>query len=161
MGVCHGEPPVTVMCGRYASYWNAFLFWNFQSHHIIKQESIPVGCVAQAWHRPYVLQYPLDVCTSGDGGPEMNKFKQVCSDGHQMSLTGVLKWTSLNSSLVMAISRWTGVGGSLYSKSHVRGGCTVRFNASWVVVTWLPPPRGQTDTHEWKHDLPVTLFDGW
>ena len=40
--------PVTVMCGRYASYWNAFLFWNFQSHHIIKQESIPVGCVAPA-----------------------------------------------------------------------------------------------------------------
>ena len=27
VGLCHGDPPVTVMCERYASYWNVFLFY--------------------------------------------------------------------------------------------------------------------------------------
>ena len=27
-GLCQGEPPRTVKSGRYASYWNAFLFFN-------------------------------------------------------------------------------------------------------------------------------------
>ena len=62
------------------------LEFSITSHNQTRKHSSRM-CSA-SWHRPYVLQYPLDVSSSGDGGPEVNKFKQVCSDGHQMSLTG-------------------------------------------------------------------------
>ena len=40
---------------------------------------------------PTVCTSPLDVSTSGEGGPEVNKFEQVSSDGHhQISLAGGL-----------------------------------------------------------------------
>ena len=43
--------------------------------------------------------------------------------------------------------------------------CTVRSNASWVMVTWRPPSPPlwtdrQTDRHEWKHYLPTTSLVG-
>ena len=28
-GLCHGDPPITIMCRQYASYWNAFLFIDY------------------------------------------------------------------------------------------------------------------------------------
>ena len=37
--------------------------------------------------QPYVLWFPPDVSTSG-GCPQVNKFEQVSSDGHQISLAG-------------------------------------------------------------------------
>ena len=39
-----------------------------------KQESIPVGCV------PIASVPPLDVSTTGGGGPQVNKCEQVSSD---------------------------------------------------------------------------------
>ena len=37
--------------------------------------------------QPYVLWWPTDVSTGG-GGPHMNNFEQVSSDGYQMSVPG-------------------------------------------------------------------------
>ena len=53
----------------------------------IEQDSIPVGCVPPAC-QPYAFQWlPLDVSTSmGVIGPKVNKFEQVSSDDHQMSV---------------------------------------------------------------------------
>ena len=53
------------------------------------QESIQIGCVLSAC-KPYVLHRPApDV--GGAGCPQVNKFEQVSSDGHQVSLArGVL-----------------------------------------------------------------------
>ena len=53
---------------------------------IFKQESIPVGCVPPT-RQFYVFQWlPLDV--SMGVCPQMNKFEQVSSDDHQMSVAG-------------------------------------------------------------------------
>ena len=66
----------------------------------------------------------------------MNKLEQVSSDGHQMSLAGrgfgpqgVLSLMSLGEGGRTGF----GVGGS--SGLMCRGDCTVRSNASWVMVT--------------------------
>ena len=48
-------------------------------------------------------------------GPEVNKFKQVSSDGHQMSLAAGGPGGSLRSHV-----QWTRAGGSL--RSHFQGG---------------------------------------
>ena len=59
-----------------------------------------------------------DVGTGG-GCPRVNKFEQVSSDSHQISLV----------------------------RGQAGGG--VRSNASWVIVIWAPPPAcEQTDTSE-------------
>ena len=54
-----------------------------------KRESIPVGCLPPVC-KPYVLQWPApDVTSQGvRGGPQVNKFEQVSSTCHQMSLLG-------------------------------------------------------------------------
>ena len=44
---------------------------------------------------------------------QVNKLEQVTSDCHQMSLGG--------------------------GEGAFFGGCTVRANTSWVMVTWVPP----------------------
>ena len=61
----------------------------------------------------------------------MNKFEQVSSVGYEMSLGG--------------FSGPGGVGGGvgwgvlcLISGGRAGGTCTVRSNASWVMVTWRP-----------------------
>ena len=56
---------------------------------IRKQDSILVGCVQLAC-QPYVFRWPsLDVSTMGwKVGPQVNKFEQVTSDDHQMSVAG-------------------------------------------------------------------------
>ena len=71
--------------------------------------------------------------------PEVNKFEQVSSLIHQMSLAG----------------------GSLYSEVHCLEGrqCTMRSNASWVIVTWHPSPLW-TDRYDWKKTLPSHNFVG-
>ena len=52
--------------------------------HILKQESIPVGCVPSVG-KLYMLQWPPpDVILRR--GPQVNKFEQVSSCGHQMSV---------------------------------------------------------------------------
>ena len=63
------------------------------------------------------------------GCPQVNKFEQVYSDGHQMSPSG-------------PISEVQGRAG---------GTCTVRSNASWVMITWGTLPfhlNRQTDRGE-------------
>ena len=67
----------------------------------------------------------------GMGGPQVKKFEQVFSDDHQMSLVegcGFHVWCL-----------------GIRAEGRV---CTVRSNASWVMVTWDPLPYGQTDVYE-------------
>ena len=54
---------------------------------------------------------------------------------------GVLKWTCLNRSPLMA-TRYHYQGGSLSNVPRPEGGWedyTMRFNASWIMVEWDPP----------------------
>ena len=72
------------------------------------------------------------------GGPEVNKFEQVSSDGYQMSL-----------------------GGTWGAKSG-RGCCPVGSNASWVIgviITWEPLPN-QIDGQTRLKTLPSRNFVG-
>ena len=80
------------------------------------------------------------------GGPQMNKFEQVSSDHHQMSLAGE-GVPGLRSSCGWSIwipclmSRGQGVGprSDVYGEGH----CTVRSNASMVMITWDTPPMNR------------------
>ena len=66
-------------------------------------------------------------------GPQVNKFEQVSSDDHQMSV-------ALGGSVPCLVSGKG--GGGLGLMSGIGGGegtCTVRSNASFVMVTWGPP----------------------
>ena len=78
-----------------------------------------------------VLWPPLDVSTSRGLGPQVDKFEQVFSDDHQMSVVG-------------EVDRYPG------SMSGERVG-RVRSNVSWVMVS-------QTDTCLWKHYHALTSF---
>ena len=113
---------------------------------IIWQESIPVGCV-----------------------PPSCAERMCFSNIHQMSALVVLKWKKMNRSPVLTTSGawegvpclWRGVRG--IPMSHIWKGlpCTLRSNASWVMVTWGPPPTcGHTDRHVWKYYLPATSLAG-
>ena len=74
-------------------------------------------------------------------GPEVNKFEQVSSDGQQMSLAGGPGPCHMSSHDV------GGAGaGSLSRGPGLGGGAVQRSNASWVMLTWDPFPRGQIDT---------------
>ena len=59
-------------------------------HCVIRyqQEGIPVGCVPPACH----ISVATTKCKNGGGGvragPQVNKFEQVSSDQHQISLIG-------------------------------------------------------------------------
>ena len=78
-----------------------------------------------------VLQSPPDVSTTGEGGPEVNKFEQVSRDVHQMSLD--------RGSLSSEVPHAEGDPGL-----ELRAPYTVNFNASWVMVTLDPL---STDRH--------------
>ena len=56
--------------------------------------------------------------------PQVNKFEPVSSDGHQISLAVGSGWE------VSPMSDVQGAGG----QGHT-GACTVRTNASWVMMT--------------------------
>ena len=60
---------------------------SFAYHVHVSQEIIPVGCVLPSC-LPYVFKWSTpDVHAGGMGiGPQVNKFEQVCSDDHQMSV---------------------------------------------------------------------------
>ena len=96
------------------------------------QESIPEKCLLPTCQL-HMLRWPPDVTTDGLVG--VSSSDQV--------------WRGLQSWPPDLTSSWGGVGG-----------CTVRFNASWVMVTWgLPPARWTvrlTDGHVWKHYLSGT-----
>ena len=51
----------------------------------MEQESIPLGDVPQLAGHDCFISYQISV---GGVGTEMNKFEQVSSNGHHMSLTG-------------------------------------------------------------------------
>ena len=70
----------------------------------------------------------------GGMGPPVNKFEQVSSDSHQMLLVGEPGCGVTEMRVPMFDVSWE-VG--------LRRTCTVRPNASLVVVTWGLP--GQTD----------------
>ena len=65
----------------------------------------------------------------------MNRFEQVSSDGIQMSLAVV--------SPMSHIYGGVGVPCLMSAGGRARGHVKMRFNASWVMVTW-DPPCGQT-----------------
>ena len=69
--------------------------------HSCQQDSIPVGCTPPA-------RWPsLDVSTGGGGSP-VNKFEQVSSDEHHMSVAGVG-----SSVLVLRSDVWRGGGAQI------------------------------------------------
>ena len=85
-------------------------------------KDIPVGCV------PAALGYwwpPLDVSTVGVVGPQVSKFEQVSSDGHQMwEVPGLM-------------SNWRGVPHHVtYPMVHV------------MLPTYFHLPPEQTNAHE-------------
>ena len=89
------------------------------------------------------------------GGPQVKKFEQVSSFDHQMSLKGdrAGDWGSL-------YDEGPGLEVSLYGGEGSLGqgeACTVRSNAPWVMFTQGPL---LTDTHMWKHYLPVISLAG-
>ena len=92
-------------------------------------------------HGPYLLlQLPLDV--SYGWGPQVNKFQQVSRLDHQMSVAG--------DQGVLMSHVWMR-GGVVTGPRLGQGLCTVRSNASCVMVTWeprLPPVNRQTDKTE-------------
>ena len=61
----------------------------------------------------------------------MNKFEQVFSFGHRMSLTGAGLGVSLHSEVPYPGEEWVP--------------CMVRSNLSWLMVTWDPPKDRLTD----------------
>ena len=79
----------------------------------------------------------------------MNKFKEVSSYVHQMSLAGFLGWAGRPRSEVQG--GWG--SGDPRSDIGAGGGCTVKSNASWVMVTRGPPVNRQARV---KHYLPAT-----
>ena len=66
------------------------------------------------------------------GSPQVNTFKQVSSDGHQISsavgspMSHI--WVGVQESHVWCLARGQG-----------QEACKVRSNASWVMITWDPP----------------------
>ena len=71
-------------------------------------------------------------------GSQVNKFQQVSSLDHQMSLEGFLYRE-------VPCSGGQGWGGGTLpvqcsSMSGVGGPCMVRSNVSWIMVTWDPLP---------------------
>ena len=80
------------------------------------------------------MPQPPDASTGGVG-PQVNKFEQVSSDGHQMSLAG-----GRAEAVPCLMSGAIGPGDPMYLMARIlclmfRGvrGCTVRSNA-WVIV---------------------------
>ena len=85
------------------------LYWIVWLKNIAQQESIPVGCILLACLL-YVLWWSSIVSTTGRGrglqwGP-MNKFEQVSSDGHQISLAGGM---GLGCPYVPCLISWSGL----------------------------------------------------
>ena len=68
-------------------------------------------------------------------GPQVNNFEQVSSDGHQMSPGGSMsdiKGAGLGHLVPCLMSR---VGKTCARAVRGQGACTMKFNASWVMVT--------------------------
>ena len=93
----------------------------------------------------------------------MNKFEQVSSDDHQMSLAE--DWDKEARAGASGSSVWC-VGGRAREsqvscqgdEARARGLCTVRSNTSWIMVTWGTPLW--TNRQEWTHYLPGTSLTG-
>ena len=132
---------------------------------LLKQESIPVGCV------PTVCALVTNRCQyqwSGVEGwrPQVNKFELVSSNGHQMSLTvGTRAWAG-----GPIFDIWGGGLGQRGTLSDVQSGgawepCTVRSITSWimvtcVMVTWESPVDRMTDRQIWLKALTSLNFFG-
>ena len=97
-----------------------------------KQECLSIGCVLPAHQLPELQ--PPDVSIAG-GGTQVNKFEQVSSDGHQMTLA------------VKSGGVRTAGGSHVMSDGLILGAgkpCTVSSNAFWVLMTWWTPVNRQT-----------------
>ena len=68
-------------------------------------------------------------------GPQVNNFEQVSSDGHQMSPGSpcqISRGAGLGHLVPCLMSR---VGRTCARAVRGQGACTMKFNASWVMVT--------------------------
>ena len=73
-------------------------------------------------------------------GGAMNNFEQVSSNAHQVRLAMGAR----------------GLGAHVWRGLGMETGCTVRFNASWVMVTW--EPHGYTNGQTRLKTLPSQIF---
>ena len=90
-----------------------------------KQEGIPVVCVPTAW-KPDMLQFQFNghhqTSLPEEGDPQMNKFEQVSSVYHQMSLTGEsLGKMSWGGGTVSDLSQGEGVPHLTFSGGGAKG----------------------------------------
>ena len=74
------------------------------------------------------------------GDPQVNKFEDVSSVGHQMSVA----WGRVRGP---RSDGWDGGGRSLKSDVGGGGSCTAKSKVSRVMVTWAPPMNRQNDRH--------------
>ena len=112
------------VCKSYVSITDVLANVNVHSSSFqnnIPKESIQVGCVPPICADGTCFNSHQILALVGEGGSYwLNKFEQVSSEGHQMSLAGV---------------PCGGVG------QRWGGGWTVRFNLPWVMITWDPLNR--------------------
>ena len=125
-----GDNDMDFLCCQKWVAW-CVIFHTWQQKYIT-QESIPVGCIPPTC-QPYMLWWPPDVNTMWGGSvqwDQRNKFAQVFSDGHQMSLAGGSPVSDV----------WRGIiclEGELNLGPGVS--CKMRSRASGIMVTWDPP----------------------
>ena len=89
-----------------------------------------------------------------EGGPQVNKFEQVSSDGHQISLPG-------------ALGPRVGAGGLMYDVQGAGVGLVLRgalhSEVQYIMGNghiWNPRSPEQTGTHLCKQYLPTTSLAG-
>ena len=111
--------------------------------HFKQQESIPVGCVPTTCADCTCFNSHHQMLLMGRG-PQMNKFEQVSSDHHQISVAGELPGLMSK-------------GGGVPYLTLLRGVVGVRYPTMWAT-----PPAANlwTDRRLWKHYLPAKIFAG-
>ena len=75
------------MESSFCSVCSVSQFYSFSAKSIPQQESLPVGCVPTAC-KTVCFSVATTRCHSQGMGPQVNKFEQVSSVGHQMSVAG-------------------------------------------------------------------------
>ena len=120
---------------------------NIQYSHS-KNKSIPVWCVPPTCANHACFNSHQ---MSAPGGLEVDKFDQVSSDGHKISLAEGLPCVG-----------GQGCGVHVHWGPSARGACKVWSNVSWVMVTRDPPPWTDwlTDGQTWPEIFPSRNFVG-
>ena len=146
--LCHRFPTVKI-CNNLPTIINFFIKPQFLLSTISGDAYRPLTVHA---HGSVATRYQLQWGAGEGGGLQVNKFEQVSSLGHQMSLSmGCVQWGPM-----FRESEEPGLGfGSLHRE----------VNPGWVMVTGDPPPQWHTHTHththtNWKHNLLANSLAG-